>query len=74
MDHEYRERVCKRSTQRRHSVVSTHDEEPDSQKMLAQELRGLEHDGLLTRTIYDEMPRAWIAASQHGAAASSGAG
>jgi len=33
-----------------------------SQKMLAQELRGLEHDGLLTRTIYDEMPRAWIAA------------
>ncbi|WP_310504156.1 winged helix-turn-helix transcriptional regulator [Pseudomonas sp. JUb42] len=38
-----------------------------SQKMLAQELRGLEHDGLLTRTIYDEMPRVWIAASQYGA-------
>jgi DNA-binding HxlR family transcriptional regulator len=27
-----------------------------SQKMLAQQLRSLEHDGLLTRTVYDEKP------------------
>lgn len=27
-----------------------------SQKMLAQQLRGLEQDGLITRTIYDEKP------------------
>jgi DNA-binding HxlR family transcriptional regulator len=27
-----------------------------SQKMLAQQLRSLEHDGLLTRTIYNEKP------------------
>ncbi|WP_460044439.1 winged helix-turn-helix transcriptional regulator [Pseudomonas sp. S2_H01] len=45
-----------------------------SQKMLAQWLRRLEHDGLLTRTIYDEIPRAWIAAHSTGPAASSSAG
>jgi len=27
-----------------------------SQKMLAQQLRSLEHDGLISRTIYDEKP------------------
>jgi len=27
-----------------------------SQKMLTQTLRNLEHDGLVTRTVYDEMP------------------